>query len=342
MKILNTLLIGSSILLGHAAANPDTLGFELVQFYYVYKMEFKSNLAEENRRLGVICTKAKKGLCSFDEFVYLILETGDLKTFWKANGAANYHTENPGDAEASAISSRAAADERIDASAMSTTFPSSAGNVPYADVVQDVTRAAENAAAAGGVAKADVDTAASYAKRARKIREDKSFPFVRTAMRRTLGDGAKYLDYDQNARTFGWRTTLAKLQTARTANEITDEQFKDYKNAIRDASHGILKNTPDINKVHWAAAKSFTTFVSKASAISTNLAAPPDTAPEPSRGWWPVVPFGIQTWDRSSDETAPPAPGAGNGPDRGPSSFLLSPHLSVSNGAMDVDVVSVY
>ncbi len=347
MKILNTLLTCSGVLLGHVAANPRSLGFELVQFYYVYKMEFNSNLPTESRTLGHRCTAEIDGqLCPFNKFVDSVLEEGDLKTWWTDNAAASYRTENPGDAEASAISSRAALRERINASAWSMTFPSTDSKIPYALVLQDMTRVAEQAATAGGLAKTDVDAAVSYAKQARTIRERASYNFVRKAMRKALGPGARYryLNVDKNAKTFGWLVTLGNLNTALKANQITKEQFDDYKKLVRDASRGILDsgNTSEKTKTHWAAARGFAIFSSKASAISANLAAPPDAAPEPVGDGGPSCPSefrpGTEAVTKRRRRRLEPAGGLTGEP----SLFLLNPRLSFARGAMDVDAVAVY
>lgn len=338
MKVLSALLFGASILLGHVAANAAALGFELVQFYYVYKMEFQSGIPADERRLGSICTKAKKGMCLFDAFVYSILQDGDLKTYWKANGSG-YRTENPGNTEAAAISSRAAPNERINASALSTTFPHNSDKIPYANVVQDVTSVAEKAAAAGGISKADVDNSVSYAKQANVIRETTSYTYVLAHMQTAMGGGFQYLVHSDTDKTFSWKATLGQLNYALKKNQITDAKYKQYKNSIRNASHGILTNADPLDATHWAAAKSFSTFVSKGSTISANLAAAPSTATEPIEGGGPSCPSEFKPAVGAAKrrrQFLEPAMGLTG------SSFQLGPHLSFDNGAMDVNVVPVY
>lgn len=338
MKILSALLFGSSILLGHVAANSDALGFELVQFFYAYKLEYQSKIPEDERRLATICTKARGELCTFGGFLYLVLQDGPLRTYVKNNKAA-FNTVSPDDTHSTAIKNLARHDERINASALSGTFPHNGGDVPYAKVVQDVTSVTEKAAAAGGIDKADVDSAVSNAREAKVIRESTSYKYVLDHMETAMGDGFKYLDHSETDKTFSWRNTLQKLKDARTADEITEEQFKEYKNTVRDASHGILKNAAPLDESHWAAAKSFSTFVSKGSAISTNLAAPPDTTTEPVEDGGPSCPSefkGAEGAAKRRRHFLEPAM-AMTGP-----SFQLGPRLSFDNGVMDMNVVPFY
>lgn len=282
MKLLKTLLVGSAALFGHVAANGASLGYELVQFYYVYKMEYLSNIPASERRVGVECSKKYGRMCFYDEFVSTILRDGTLKTYFEANWASRTHTLTPDDTAAAAISNNANNDDGIIASELSKTFPSNNDRIPYADVVQDTTDVAQKAADAGGIAQADVDGAASYAEKARKVRADDAFLFVKNVISQALGSVAtsRYFSFDTRSKTFNWRATFDNINAAAASGAINSNQANTFKRVIRDASKGVLRNTSAKNISHWAAVKSFATFISKTREITAKLAsgAPPTPA----------------------------------------------------------------
>ncbi len=283
MKPFNALLVALAALLGQVAANGASLGYEVVQFYYVYKMEYMSSIPAAEKRLGLTCSKALKRLCLFDEFALSVLADGPLKTYFQNTWATRTHTDTPDDTAASAISNNANNDDELVTSELSSTFPKDGEHVPYTAIVEDMTSVAQKAADAGGVDKADVDSAASYAEKARKVRADDAFPFVRNVINNVLGTVArKYFVNDPRGMTFNWRATFDNINNAATAGAINANQAKTYKKAISDASRGILTGTSVRNISHWAAVKSFSTFISKIAAISANLGS--NTAAAPAGG----------------------------------------------------------
>ncbi len=274
MKLFSTLLVGVAALFGHVAANGASMGFELVQFYYVYKMEYLSNIPAAERRLAVQCSKKFGRMCFFDEFVLSVLEDGPLKTHFETGQGSLTHTLTPGNAEASAISNNANNDDRAVANRLSSTFPSDRVGVPYAEVLQDMTDTAQKAGDAGGAAKADVDGALLYAKNARKVRADDAFLFVRNTISQALGSVAtsKYFSVDTHGKTFNWKVTFDNINAAGLSGAINSNQANTFKKVIRDASRGILTKTSSSNIIHWALVKSFATFISKVEVISKSLA----------------------------------------------------------------------
>lgn len=289
MKLLNTLLITSAALLGHVAANPQSLGFEVVQFYYVYKMEYLSKIPEKERRLGVGCSTKHGRLCYFDEFAESILPEGHLKDWFHRNkfGTEDARTLTPDDRAARAISQTALGDDSIVATELSKTVVNDEGRVRYTDVLTDITDVADKAMAAGGVAKADADGAVNYAWKARKVRSDDAYIFVRGVITNVLGTKATSLYFveDRSAKTINFGSTFQKISAAAAAGQINANQAATYKKVVRDAARGILTGTSQANINHWAIVKSFQTFCSKTSeqakALASGSAAP--RAPRNSR-----------------------------------------------------------
>ena len=111
--------VGSAALFGHVAANGAALGYELVQFYYVYKMEYTSSIPAPERRLAVECSKKFGRMCFYDEVVLSVLEGSPLKTYFETNWASRTHTLTPDDTAASAISTNSNNDDRVAAKLMS-------------------------------------------------------------------------------------------------------------------------------------------------------------------------------------------------------------------------------
>ncbi len=293
MKLL-PMIFGLVALLGQAAANPKSLGYELEYMYYIYKAEYNSKVDPANRMLATGCGKATKKMCLFDEFVMEVITPGKpLFNYLRTHGSnADLHTDTPGPAAYSDITSVATRRDEVLADKLSTTFPAGGKRIIYSKLVADVTSAMQKAAKAGGVVQADIDGAVNNARGARTIRAQDSYTYVRNHFIATLpANLVTYFDHDDVAKTFGFRKSFDNINTAYSAGTITKAEATTYRNQFRDATHGILTGASRSTTTHWAIVGGLTTFNAKAKAISASLAAskPPDIpggsacAPESSK-----------------------------------------------------------
>ena len=97
MKLLTLTLFALLSLVIEIAANNESIGSEVLYFYYVYKMEYMSGGA---KTISTACrSSGETGMCYFDDFVKHMVEesfvqqyrpkTGDhTKTPWQLNLAA--------------------------------------------------------------------------------------------------------------------------------------------------------------------------------------------------------------------------------------------------------------
>ncbi|GAA86021.1 hypothetical protein AKAW_04135 [Aspergillus luchuensis IFO 4308] len=229
MKLFNLFLFWCSVLSTHVLANNNAAPFELLHYYYVYKMEWDAGV---EKTIAPGCATEHNEMCFFDQFArYLIGKE------WKAAyrpGRAD-HTKTPGWDAAKKLSTGMPKSARYNLKALLPSINVDAKNFPL--VFETVLHSANTAIKKEKekVKNDDVQQAVEWAQEVKDMRYEDVFKAEIEVLRDVLGDDAygRYV-VTGGGSSFDWDTTLDGIDDDVDAKKLSDEDAKRLKEIIDD------------------------------------------------------------------------------------------------------------
>ncbi|PYH85073.1 hypothetical protein BO82DRAFT_198948 [Aspergillus uvarum CBS 121591] len=278
MKVVDLLLLWCSVLLNGVLANNEAAPYELLHYYYVYKLEWDTGVT---KTIAPGCATRYGRMCYFDEFAKYLMNSE-----WRAayRPTAADHTKTPDTGAVTRLSSGIPHSARYQLSLLLPHINVDARSFPL--VFETVLNAADTAIAADGVSKDDLEQAVAMAQQVKAARTPPVFEIQEAAFKARLGE-ATFDDWVQvTANGFKWPETLAGIDTAIQEGELTAEEGATLKEDIRSFSltyeHDILTGeVSDHNHLNIVKALA-TSITSLTRAIEEKFPASDDAS---SRAW---------------------------------------------------------
>ncbi|RAL02991.1 uncharacterized protein BO80DRAFT_423453 [Aspergillus ibericus CBS 121593] len=227
MKPLNLLLLLTTLLLPTVHADNASIGYELLFYYYVYKMEYQSGAP---RTIAVDCQSRDTGggMCKFDEFVKHVIEADWYPSY---EPAAADHTTTPDDSQLTRINRNIPGSARLDLGKLLNNLDPD--QKAYAIIITKVLHAADAAFAADeNLSTTDMAQAVAYAKEAKSVRNEVVFPIQQEALQGRVD--AEVLEYVHSTLTgFDWVRTFGNIDLAVEDGSLDSDVAKGYKAQLR-------------------------------------------------------------------------------------------------------------
>jgi hypothetical protein len=224
MKLFNLLFIWFSVLFVEVLSDNNSIGYELLYYYYVYKMEIASGVT---RTIGVGCMPKDGGnMCYFDEFVKHLIG-------WESyNPAGTDHTKTPDVSVLKQLNNGMPASARYKLMALSTAFH---GTTSMPEVLSTILHAANTALDAGNVNNDDLKQSVAMSQAAKTARASALFNEQVTEFANKVVAGAQpYLETFNSE--FKWDDMLGNIDKDVQSGKITQAQGDQYKASINDFS----------------------------------------------------------------------------------------------------------
>jgi hypothetical protein len=267
MKLFNILLVWSSALILQVLSDNNAICYELLYYYYVYKMEFAASLDASGelkegfeRTIAVGCAEIYDGrMCYFDEFTKHIIEPDWAKVY---RPTAADHTITPDESVFTSLKAQIPPSASYNLQLLSTKIPEV---IPMPKVFEKILSSANAALDAGGVENVDLEEAIAYAKAARVERASVIFRFQLAALDSILPEEAQKLVYNTGSE-FNWDETLQNIDEAVDAGQFSLETGAAYKETIRSFSltfeDGSLA-TDEAQAMHFAIVRSISSTINQ-------------------------------------------------------------------------------
>ncbi|RAK89796.1 hypothetical protein BO79DRAFT_145444 [Aspergillus costaricaensis CBS 115574] len=231
MKLFNLLLFWCSVLSTHVLADNNAAPFELLHYYYVYKMEWDAGV---EKTIAPGCATEHKEMCFFDQFArYLIGKK------WKAAyrpGNAD-HTKTPGWDAANRLSTGMPRSARYKLDDLLPSIKADEKNFPL--VFETVLNSANTAIAngKGNVKNDDVKQAVEWAQEVKDMRYQAVLKVEIKVLENLLGKEAygRWVVFGGEF-SIDWDATLEEIDDGVDSKELSDEDGKRLKKIINDFS----------------------------------------------------------------------------------------------------------
>lgn len=259
MKLFTVLLLWSSVLFLQVACDNNAVCWELLYYYYVYKMEWASGV---DKTIAVGCAAKFGAMCYFDQFGKYLMEDEWAKVYHPNTASPPDHTKDP---DASAITK------------LRSNIPSSASYVldrlstkistttPMPQVFERILDAANAALDEGGVDDDDLLEASTNAQQAKAARAAAIFLIQQDALENKIGKEAfELVESYRNA--FEWDSTFDNIDDAVDSGQFSEETGDQIKESIRSFSmtfenEAIATAASDVT--HFAIVRSISTSITQ-------------------------------------------------------------------------------
>ncbi|OOG00126.1 hypothetical protein ASPCADRAFT_1781 [Aspergillus carbonarius ITEM 5010] len=233
MKLFNLFVLWCSVLFTHVLADNESVGYEIIYLYYVYKMQYD---ADVDKTIAVGCVSSEANhMCYFSEFAKYIMEN-DWRNVYKPSQGDR--TTTPGDDQLKAIKANMPASASY---VTSNVFPEVVTLESFPEIFTRAQHAANTALETGDVEQDTIKGALDNIKMVKQIRFRKLIPYELKAVEDVLTEaGADYIMSDANG--VDYQKTLDALDSAEYDGEITDEQCETWKAALEDFSENLVDN----------------------------------------------------------------------------------------------------
>ncbi|KGO58849.1 hypothetical protein PEX1_099700 [Penicillium expansum] len=224
MKVFNLLLLWCLGLVTHVLANNEAAPYELLHYYYVYKLEWDTGI---DKTIAPGCATEYGHMCYFDEFAKYLMDDNWRDAY---RPSAADHTKTPGMAAVSKLSSNIPRSARYKLNLLLPHINADAKSFPL--VFEAVLHAANNAIAQDNVNKDDLEQAVEMAQEIKEARTPAVFEIQEAALKARVGEEA--FEFVQvTASGFKWPETLAAIDSAIEDGDLTAEKGATMKESIR-------------------------------------------------------------------------------------------------------------
>ncbi|GLA11530.1 hypothetical protein AnigIFM62618_005496 [Aspergillus niger] len=236
MKAFNLLLLWISVLSTHVLANNNAAPYELLYYYYVYKLEWDTGI---ERTIATGCvSKEGGGMCYFDEFAMYLIEP-EWQIRYRPKGAVD-HTKTPGLGAATKLFTNMPGSASYDLKKLLPSINADAKSFPL--VFETVLHSANNAIAQDNVDKDDLEQALEMVQEVKEIREADVFQDQEDMLKGRIGAEAyEYVVY-AGPNEFDWQDTFQAIDDGVKAKTIGDEDARTLKETIREFSLSLKED----------------------------------------------------------------------------------------------------
>ncbi|PYH67400.1 uncharacterized protein BO88DRAFT_465895 [Aspergillus vadensis CBS 113365] len=225
MKLFNLFLLWCSVLSTHVLANNDAAPYELLHYYYVYKMEWDAGV---EKTIAPGCATEYKKMCFFDQFASFLIEDRWNKVYLPTKAD---RTKTPGVGAAKRLSIKMPTSARYDLEKLLPSIKANAKDFPR--VFETVLHSANKAIKTGKVKNDDVKQAVEWAQEVKDMRYEDVFEVEIKVLRDLLGDEAygRYV-VTGGGSSFDWDATLEGIDDDVDAKKLSDKDAKRLKEII--------------------------------------------------------------------------------------------------------------
>ncbi|KAJ5212956.1 hypothetical protein N7449_000125 [Penicillium cf. viridicatum] len=224
MKVFNLLFLWCSVLITHVLANNQAAPYELLHYYYVYKLEWDTGV---EKAIAPGCATKYGRMCYFDEFAKYLMDA-EWRDAYRPSAAD--HTKSPGMGAVTKLSSNIPHSARYQLNLLLPHINADAKSFPL--VFETILHAANNAIAQENVNKDDLEQAVAMAQEVKEARTPPIFEIQEAALKARVGEEA--FDFVQvTASGFKWPDTLAAIDSAVEDGDLTAEKGATMKENIR-------------------------------------------------------------------------------------------------------------
>ncbi|EAW10036.1 uncharacterized protein ACLA_042590 [Aspergillus clavatus NRRL 1] len=239
MRLFNFLLLWSSMLFTHVLANNEAVPYELLHFYYVYKIEWDSGV---DKTIAVGCAAEYGHMCYFDEFAKFLI-ADKWRNAYRPSAAD--HTLTP---DTSAVTRLLSGIPKSARYKLGMLLPYiTVEDKSYPRVFEEVLRAANHALDKGDVDKDDLQQALAMAQKAIAARSQDVFRIQQDSLLNRIGAATNKFVH-VTASGFLWYDTLRAIDQAVRDRKLTSVEGNRAKETIRQFSltyqHDILHGDP--------------------------------------------------------------------------------------------------
>ncbi|PYI01148.1 hypothetical protein BO78DRAFT_401495 [Aspergillus sclerotiicarbonarius CBS 121057] len=230
MKLFNLLLLWCSVLFTNVLADNESVGYEMIYFYYVYKMEFEADVANT---IATGCTDKYNRMCVWSEFAKYIMEDEWSKVYKPATGD---NTKTPGTNQLKALVGSMPASASYYTSRL---FSDITTLESFPQIFDRALDASNVALRAGGVTTDTIKSALDMVKSVKTFRNRAVLSLELQALEAVLPEAAReYITSTSNV--VDYDATLEAFDGAEYDGDITEEQAEEWKQAVEDFSEDII------------------------------------------------------------------------------------------------------
>ncbi|GLA02022.1 hypothetical protein AnigIFM60653_001316 [Aspergillus niger] len=238
MKAFNLLLLWISVLSTHVLADNNAAPYELLYYYYVYKLEWDTGI-KKTIAPGCVTKDKEGGMCYFDEFAMYLIEL-DWQIEYRPKGPVD-HTRTPGIGAATKLFINIPTSASYDLEKLLPGIKADEKSFPL--VFDTILHSANNAIAQDKVSKDDLEQAVAMAQQAKKARTPPIFALQQASLESRIGADA-YRLVQLEGSGFKWLETFDEIDSEVTKGKLTAVAAAKLKETIRQFSltyeHDIL------------------------------------------------------------------------------------------------------
>jgi hypothetical protein len=259
MKLFDILLVCSSVLFLQVASDNNAVCWELLYYYYVYKMEWASGV---EKTIAVGCAKEFGAMCYFDQFAKYVIEDEWAKVYRPNTENPPDHTKDPDSSAITKLKSNIPSSASYVLNRLSTKL-SEVNAMPR--VFEAVLDAANAALDEGGVDDDDLMEAITNAQNAKAARAASVFTIQQDVLKNMIGEEAFDL-VDFFGTDFDWDQTLENIDDAVDSGQFSQEAGDQIKESIRSFSMSFEDEataTASWDVTHFAIVRSISTSITQ-------------------------------------------------------------------------------
>ncbi|RDW56891.1 hypothetical protein BP5796_12958 [Coleophoma crateriformis] len=212
-------------------SNNNSVAYELLYYYYVYKMEWEATPAS-SRTIATGCAPngGRTGMCYFDEFADYVMNDAQFSDNYSPSSLTDHTASPTADSVTSinnAISRGGISSARYDLGHLSTALT---GVTSMPDVLNHMLRAANDAINFGGVTQDSMEMAAEMSSAAKDARVPDITAGQYTALKAQFPDIVdNFLAFND---VFDWDTTFGEIDDAIANGDISANEGNAYKASL--------------------------------------------------------------------------------------------------------------
>ncbi|RDW56740.1 hypothetical protein BP6252_13995 [Coleophoma cylindrospora] len=212
-------------------SNNNSVAYELLYYYYVYKMEWESEPANSRTiATGCVPNGGRAGICYFDEFADYVMNDAQFSDNYTPNALTDHTTEPSASSVTAinnAISQGGISSARYDLNHLSTALT---GVTSMPDVLNYMLRAANDAINFGGVTQDSMEMAAEMSSAAKNARVPDITAGQYSALRAQFPSIVQdYLAFND---VFDWDATFTEIDDAISSGAISSTVGNGYKASL--------------------------------------------------------------------------------------------------------------
>ena len=226
MKFLTLLVVCLSLPFTEVSANNNAVGFEVLFYHYVYKMQYISG-GELTVATGCRPAGGGGGSCFFDDFVKHIMEDDFVQGY---QPESEDHTKTPTGSNLVAFNKVALPSTSYYLGKLNTVFT---GLKLMSTVFGAMLNSANRAISTGNVLTSDAETAVKMVQQVINNRRPQAFQSQLGIMSSNVVEAAQeYVDVDHDTNEFDWDQTFQNIDNDVNSGIINPDTAKAYKDSI--------------------------------------------------------------------------------------------------------------